>query len=237
MSPSRWSRPLIGITAYVECARWGVWEVPATLLPYAYVDKVTYAGGRAIVLPPLVGPDERLVAALDGLILAGGADIDPARYGADPEPATTGLQPDRDDAELGLLERALARDLPVLGICRGMQLLTVASGGTLYQHLPDVVHHDRHRPAPGRYGDHPVRTVPGSRLAEILGEEVIVCSYHHQGVASAGSLRVAGHADDGTIEAVEAAEARFAVGVLWHPEVGEDPRLFHALVTAASYQH
>lgn len=227
-------RPLIGITAYVEPARWGVWDTRATLVPHAYVAQVQAAGGTAVVVPPCTDGADRLLAALDGLLLAGGADLDPATYGAPPHPRTAGVRPDRDAGELRLLRAALAREVPLLGVCRGMQLLTVAHGGTLLQHLPEVVGHDRHGPAPGTYGEHPVSTVPGSRLAAVLGGEVTVHSHHHQGVADAGTLCVSGHADDGTIEAVEVPGARFALGVLWHPEVGEDGRLFRALVEAAS---
>jgi putative glutamine amidotransferase len=228
-------RPLVGITAYVETVHSGDWHRAATLLPQQYVTAVHAAGGRAVVLPPAVEGADRVVAALDALILAGGADLDPARYGAEPEPATTGLRPDRDAGELALLAAAAAADLPVLGICRGMQLMVAAGGGRLHQHLPDLVGHHRHRQAPGRYGDHPVRTGPGTVLAGLIGPHATVPSYHHQGVADPGVLTVSAWADDGTIEGVERPAARFWLGVLWHPEAGDDPRLFGALVAAAGH--
>jgi len=224
-------RPLIGITSYVEQARWGVWDTAAALVPYAYVQQVADAGGRAVLIPPASGPEE-VMAVLDGLLLAGGADVDPGRYGQPAHPQTAGLRPERDSGELELLDAALAADMPVLGVCRGMQLMTVAAGGHLHQHLPELVGHDDHRPAAGVYGEHPVRVERASRLGSILGERVHVRSYHHQGVVDAGKLTVVGWAEDGTIEAVEDPSRAFAIGVLWHPEVGQDPRLFDALVDA-----
>lgn len=227
-------RPLIGITSYVEQARWGVWDTTAALVPQAYLRQVELAGGRAVVVPPTTdGADDPLLGVLDGLLLAGGADLDPARYGQEPHHETAGLRPKRDAAELALLTSALDADLPVLGVCRGMQLMAVHAGGTLHQHLPEVVGHDRHRPGPGVYGEHPVRLAEGSAVAGILGEQVSVRSYHHQGLADAGTLTVTGWADDGSPEVVEDPGRRFAIGVLWHPEVGDDPRLFEALVAAA----
>ena len=226
--------PVIGITSYVEQARWGVWDVPAAVLPFRYVERVEAAGGRAVVLPPTAARgDDAVLDRLDGVVLAGGSDLDPQLYGQEPHQETTGLRPERDAAELPLLREALDRDLPVLGICRGMQLMSVLAGGSLVQHLPEVVGHDRHRPAPGVYGLHDVRLAPGSRAHAILGDTVTVPSYHHQGLASAGSLTVTGWADDDTPEVVEDPERRFALGVLWHPEAGDDPRLFQALVAAA----
>lgn len=233
-------RPIIGITAYVEPARWGVWDLVATLLPQRYVDHVVAAGGRAVLLPPYdeaAGYDAAaaadLVGRLDGLLLSGGADIDPQRYGAERGVATTALRPGRDESELLLLRAAMETDTPVFGVCRGMQLLTVAAGGTLHQHLPDVVGHEGHRPLPGQYADHPVRIDPASRTGRILGETVEVRSYHHQGIATTGTATPAAWAPDGTVEAVEMAGHRFALGVLWHPEAGTDPRLFAAFVDAA----
>jgi len=226
--------PIIGITSSVEQVRWGVWDTMATLLPHRYVDAITRAGGRPIVLPPSVEAVERTLDALEGLLLSGGADISPDRYGEAPHPQTTGIRPDRDAAELALFAGAMARGLPVLGVCRGMQLMVVACGGRLHQHLPDAVGHDGHRPAPGRYGDHLVTTAAGSRLRKLLGERVDVRSYHHQGIAETGDRLIpTAWAEDGTVEAVEQPDRRFALGVLWHPEAGEDLRLFLALVAAA----
>lgn len=226
-------RPLIGITAYVDQARWGAWDRQATLLPQTYVTSVHAAGGRALVVPPLPEGADEVVASLDALILAGGADLDPAVYGAEPDPRTTGVRPDRDAGEVALLRAADAADLPVLGICRGMQVMVAVAGGRLVQHLPDVVGSDRHRGTPGVYARHPVTTVAGTRLAGHLGAGTEVPSYHHQGIADPGSLTVSAHADDGTVEGVEVPGARFRVGVLWHPEAGTDGRLFEALVAVA----
>jgi putative glutamine amidotransferase len=227
-------RPVVGITSYVEQARWGVWDVPAAVLPFSYVAGVEAAGATAVVLPPSAAADAGVLERLDGVVFAGGADLDPALYGQPAHARTTGVRPERDAAEVPLMRAALERDLPVLGICRGMQVLSVVCGGTLVQHLPDVVGHERHRPAPGVYGLHDVRLEPGSLAHRLLGDRVSVPSYHHQGVASAGSLAVTGWADDETPEVVEDPSLSFALGVLWHPEAGEDPRLFEALVSAAA---
>jgi putative glutamine amidotransferase len=226
-------RPLIGITSYVEQARWGVWDVKAALVPYSYVQQVNDAGGRAVLIPP-ASESAEVLRALDGLLLAGGADIDPDQYGAKAHPETVGLRLDRDASELGLLDAALSQNLPVLGICRGMQLMSVAAGGRLHQHLPELVGHEDHRPEVGVYGEHPVRIDPASRLGGIIGDAASVRSYHHQGVTDAGKLAVVAWAADDTIEAVEDPSRRFAIGVLWHPEVSDDPRIFEALVGAAS---
>jgi gamma-glutamyl-gamma-aminobutyrate hydrolase PuuD len=226
-------KPLIGITSYAEEASWGYWTLPAALVPLSYVRSVELAGGRPIVVPPTDDGVEETLDALDGLILSGGADLDPAAYGASPH-RTTGAQVERDRAELALLTGALERDLPVLAICRGMQLLNVAQGGSLHQHLPDVVGHEGHRETRGAFSEHAVRIAPGSRAAGILGEESRIKSTHHQAPDRIGDgLEPVGWAEDGTVEALERARGAFAVGVLWHPEEGEDKRLFEALVEEA----
>ena len=227
-------RPVIGITSYVEQASWGVWDVPAVVLPFRYVERVEAAGATAVVLPPGAAGSVAVLDRLDAVVFAGGADLDPSLYGAEPHAETTGLRPGRDAAEVPLMRAALDRDLPTLGICRGMQVLSVVCGGSLVQHLPDVVGHEGHRPSPGVYGQHDVRLAPGSRVAAILGDRVSVPSYHHQGLDSPGSLTVTGWADDETPEVVEHPDRRFAIGVLWHPEAGDDLRLFTALVAAAT---
>jgi putative glutamine amidotransferase len=224
--------PIIGVTTYVEPASWGVWrDVEATLIPHAYVEAVALAGGRPVLLPP-DGADAGVLRVLDGLVLAGGADLGPELYGATPEPLTD-TRPVRDAAELVLTRAALAADLPVLGVCRGMQLLVVAAGGRLHQHLPDVLGHEKHRPAPGVYGSQRARFVQGSRIAALMGGDVEINCYHHQGVADAGTLTVTGRTDDGLPEAVEDPARGFVLGVQWHPEVTRDERLFGALVQAA----
>ena len=226
-------RPVVGITSYVEQARWGVWDLPAVVLPFRYVERVEAAGATAVLLPPAATSDAEVLDRLDAVVFAGGADLDPALYDQPAHERTTGLRPDRDAAEVPLMRAALDRDLPLLGICRGMQVLSVVSGGALEQHLPDVVGHEGHRPEPGVYGRHGVRLAPGSLAHRLLGDEVSVPSYHHQGLASAGSLTVTGWADDDSPEVVEDPTRRFALGVLWHPEAGDDFRLFEALVGAA----
>jgi gamma-glutamyl-gamma-aminobutyrate hydrolase PuuD len=231
--------PRIGLPTYVERARWGPWDRPAALLPHAYVTAVVGAGGLPVLLPPADVPSPATAAAaaldgLDGLVLTGGADVDPAVYGADVALETTGLRPDRDAWERALLAEALERDLPVLAICRGLQLLDVSLGGTLHQHVPDVVGHAGHRPEPGTYGSTDVQVRPGTHLAVIVGDSVQVPCHHHQSIDRLGTgLTVAATAPDGVIEAVEAPDRGFVLGVQWHPEDGDDPRLFDALVAAA----
>jgi gamma-glutamyl-gamma-aminobutyrate hydrolase PuuD len=225
------AKPLIGITTYVEPASWGHWQVEAALVPYDYVLAVERAGGRAVLVPPDEDGIDEVLDALDGLIFSGGNDMDPEEYGAEAHPATTGTNPERDRGELALLEAALARDLPVLAICRGFEVLNVARGGDLVQHLPEVVGHEDHRETVGEFSEHTVRVDPSSRIGEIAGA---VKSHHHQGIGRIGNgLRDVAWAADGTVEAIEDPEKPFVVGVLWHPEAGEDQRLFERLVDAA----
>jgi putative glutamine amidotransferase len=227
-------RPLIGITTYAEDARWGVWEMPAALIPISYVRAIERAGGRPLLVPPSADGIEETLAALDGLVLSGGGDLDPESYGAAAHPETKGAQPARDRAELALLQGALARDMPVLAVCRGSQVLNVARGGDLVQHLPDVVGDERHKHTPGSFADHDVRLDPESRTGAVLGDRAPVKSHHHQGYGRLGEgLRETAWADDGTVEGLEDPGKRFAVGVLWHPEEGEDAALFEALVAEA----
>jgi putative glutamine amidotransferase len=225
--------PVIGITAYEERARWGPWDEQAVLVPATYVHAVERAGGIAMVLPvQAVGVDE-LLDRVDGLVVSGGPDVDPSRYGEDAHPATQEPRPARDAYEEAVLDGATRRHTPVLAICRGLQVLNVARGGTLHQHLPDVVGHDRHSPHAGEYAWHPVE-VEG-RLARILGASTVrTASHHHQAIARVGrGLAVTGRAADGTIEAVEDTEVPFLLAVQWHPEAGDDDSLVGALVEAA----
>jgi len=232
-------KPVVGITTYLTPARWGVWEMAAALIPYDYVRAVEEAGGRALLVPPSEDGVEETLDAVDALVFSGGSDLDPALYGQQPHPQTDGVVVERDRAELELLQAALARDMPVLAICRGSQVLNVARGGDLVQHLPDVVGDEKHKHTPGAWADHDVEIDDGTRLGELLGgDRAPVKSHHHQGFGRLGEgLRVSAHADDGTIEALEDPDARFAVGVLWHPEAGEDRKLFEGLVReAAAYR-
>ena len=228
------SRPVVGITTYVEPARWGHWELDAALLPYDYVRGVERAGGRALLVPPSHEGVGETLDALDGLLISGGSDLDPELYGAEAHPETAGTRPERDRAELALLEAALARDMPVLAVCRGVQVLNVARGGDLVQHLPDVVGDEKHREVKGVFSEHAVRIEGGSRLGSLLGDRALVKSHHHQGLGTVGEgLREVAWADDGTVEGLEDSERRLALGVLWHPEAGEDVKLFEALVAEA----
>ncbi|MEE1752583.1 gamma-glutamyl-gamma-aminobutyrate hydrolase family protein [Streptomyces sp. SP18CS02] len=223
-------KPLIGVTTYLDPARWGVWEMPAALLPEAYPRLVRAAGGVAAMLPP-DGPSAAadLVARLDGLVIAGGADVDPARYGAERDPRTGPPARERDAWELALIEAALATGTPLLGICRGMQLLNVARGGTLVQHL------DGHVDGVGVPGLHKVEPVPGTLYASLVPETADVPTYHHQAVESLGDgLMASAHAVDGTVEAVELPGPAWALGVQWHPEMGTDLRVMEGLVRATS---
>jgi putative glutamine amidotransferase len=232
------TRPLIGITSYVEPASWGAWsQVAATLVPDAYVQQVRSAGAIAVVIPPLgTGATEadarHLLSRLDGLVLAGGADVESSCYGQARHELAQEPRPDRDHGEL-LLARTARDALPVLGICRGMQVMVVAAGGELEQHLPDRLGHRDHGPAPATYGSMRVETTQNSRLRRLLGETVEVNCYHHQGIASHPTYEVAAVSSDGVVEAIESSGSAFHLGVQWHPETGSDNRLFEALAQAA----
>jgi putative glutamine amidotransferase len=227
-------RPVIGITSYAQDARWGVWHMPAALVPLAYVDSVERAGGRAVVIPPVEEDIEETLDSLDGIVFSGGADVDPEQYGAKPHPETDVPQTRRDAGEMALLRGALDRDMPTLAICRGFQLLNVARGGDLIQHLPEKVGHDTHKQVPGAFAIHPVEVRPGSRLETIVGPTSDVTSHHHQALGRLGEgLVESAWAADGTLEGVEDPSRRFVVGVQWHPEAGEDAALFEALVEQA----
>ncbi|MEV0369761.1 gamma-glutamyl-gamma-aminobutyrate hydrolase family protein [Streptomyces sp. NPDC050636] len=222
--------PLIGISTYQQEASWGVWNLPAALVPAGYPRLVQRSGGLAALLPPGdPATAATVVGRLDGLVIAGGADVAPARYGAQPHPRTGPPSLDRDAWELALIEAALAGGVPMLGICRGLQLLNVALGGTLVQHL------DGHAGPPGVFEQHDIKPCPGTLLAGALPEPVSVPTYHHQSVDRLGSgLLASAYAEDGTIEALELPDARgFTLAVQWHPEAGDDTRVMDALVAAA----
>jgi putative glutamine amidotransferase len=230
------TRPIIGLTTYAEEARFGLQDTFAAVLPLSYVHAVHSSGGRAVLVTP-DDPDPDVLAGLDGIMFTGGSDVDPALYGESPHP-TTHVKPERDTAEMMLMRAAIAEGLPMLGICRGIQLMAVAYGGRLHQHLPDVLGHHGHRPLHGpKFGEHAVRLRPGSRAAGILGDTVMVNSFHHQGVADPGRLAATGWSpEDDLIEVVEDPALPFAIGVQWHPEDTNDFRLFAALVEAAAYR-
>jgi putative glutamine amidotransferase len=230
--------PVIGITTYLTSARFGVWEEDAALIPASYVRAVEEAGGRALLVPPSMNGIEETLDAVDGLLFSGGSDLDPELYRQDTHAQTNDVVPERDRAEIALLEAALERDMPVLAVCRGSQVLNVVRGGDLVQHLPDVVGDEKHKHTPGVFADHDVDLVQGTRAQEILGDHAPVKSHHHQGYGRLGEgLREAARAEDGTVEALEDPSRRFALGVLWHPEAGEDFALFKALVDEAGDYH
>ncbi len=225
---------MIGITTYAQDASWGVWHLPAALIPLDYVDAVERAGGRPVLIPPSEEGVAETLDALDGIVFSGGADVDPSRYGADPHPETDAPQARRDAGEMALLEAALERDMPTLAICRGFQLLNVARGGDLVQHLPEEVGSDEHKRVPGVFAQHTVEVKDGTRLASMIGSRTDVTSHHHQGIGKLGDgLVEAAWAGDGTLEAVEDPSQRFLVGVQWHPEAGADAVLFENLVEEA----
>lgn len=232
------TRPRIGITTYLEQARWGAWDQPAVLLPHAYVAAVHGAGGVPVLLPSLPDGAAEALAGVHGLLVAGGADVQAERYGAVTREGNDEPRGERDAWEMALLAVALERGLPVLGICRGAQVLNIATGGSLHQHLPDVVGSEVHRPAPAQHGRVHVAVEPGSTLALAVGPTVDVPCYHHQAMDRLGQgLRATAWADDGTVEAVEMVGSAFVLGVQWHPELdAHDDRLFVALVQAARRQ-
>jgi gamma-glutamyl-gamma-aminobutyrate hydrolase PuuD len=227
-------KPVVGITTYLTPAAWGAWELEAALVPASYVSSVVRAGGAPLLVPPGASYEETL-DSVDGLIFSGGSDLDPELYGEPAHAETNGWVRARDDFELGLMQAALARDMPLLAICRGSQVLNVALGGDLEQHVPDRVHTNVHKETPGVFADHDVAVLPETRLSSILGDRADVKSHHHQGYGELGKgLREAARAPDGTVEALEDPTRRFTLGVLWHPEEGKDLALFEALVQEAA---
>ncbi|ADB30429.1 peptidase C26 [Kribbella flavida DSM 17836] len=234
MASSASDTPRIGITTYLEPTIWGVWERDAALLPRVYLDSVVAAGGVPLLLPP-VGTDPSVLDVLDGLVIAGGCDVDPGSYDAVPHPETVGTRRGRDEHEAILIRAALAADLPLLAICRGLQMLNVTLGGTLQQHLPEAVGHDEHRPSPAIFGRTDVKIDDGTLTSRLFGDRTTVHCYHHQALDRvAPGLQVTARAGDGTVEAAEVTGQAFALGVQWHPEENpDDLRLFTALVDEA----
>ncbi len=234
-------RPIIGIATALERARYGVWDGPCALLQISYIESIQAAGGMALMLPPdplLIEQPDEILDRIDALVLAGGCDVDPSNYGQDAHPETVGMVPRRDEFEFALLERAIERDLPTLCICRGMQVLNVLRGGTLIQHLPDVLHSDEHRRNVGTFvgNEHNVRLTADSLAAQAAGAELTVTkSHHHQAIDQLGEgLVVTGRATtDELAEAIELPEASFVLGVQWHPEADESSRIMSALVQTA----
>jgi gamma-glutamyl-gamma-aminobutyrate hydrolase PuuD len=225
---------VIGITTYLVPAAWGAWNMEAALVPADYVRAVTAAGGAPVLVPPGASLPETL-DLVDGLVFSGGSDLDPELYDAEAHPETNGVIRERDDFELELMRAALERDMPMLAICRGSQVLNVALGGDLEQHVPDRVGTHVHKEVNGVFADHDVEVVAGTKLASIIGDRHDVKSHHPQGFGRLGSgLREAARAPDGTVEALEDTTRRFALGVLWHPEAGEDMALFRSLVAEAA---
>ena len=239
MSSASTVKPVIGLTTYKQRAQTGVWDVTAAFLPAVYFEAVQRAGGIPVLLPPQPADPEvvgRVLDGVDGIIITGGADVDPARYGQDARPETDAPQLERDAWEDALLTVAIDRELPFLGICRGMQVLNVNRGGSLHQHVPDVVGDDRFRIGNGEFAGHTVATEPGSELDALVGARLPVKSYHHQALDAVGSgLRVTARTDDGIAQAVELEGVPFGLAVQWHPEEDavEDARLFAGLVDAA----
>jgi len=235
-------RPLIGLTAYAQQVQYGRTNVMAGMLPMTYVKAVHETGGRAVLITP-DDPDTDVLESLDGIVFCGGNDVDPALWGAERDPHTH-IDPARDLSEVMLMTAALELDLPLLGICRGMQMMAVVGGGSLHQHLPDLVGTERHQAAPGTdplaadasaFGRHDVVTKSGSRAQALLGPRLTVNSFHHQAVDDPGTFRATGWCpDDRVVEILEDPRRTFALGLQWHPERMADLRVFGALADAAA---
>jgi len=231
------SRPIIGLSTYREPARWGAWDQSADLLPSEYARAIEAAGGIPVLLPPTEPYEtaaQDVLRRLDGLIITGGADVNPEQYAAEAHPETGKPRRDRDAWELALLNAASRTSIPTLGICRGMQVMAVHAGGHLDQHVPDLVDHDRHNPGADQYGRTPIKVAPGSQLGALLGPSVPVSCHHHQSVRDHPGFTGVAWADDGLLEAIEDPGHPFRLAVQWHPEVDDDAGLFRGLVAAAA---
>ncbi|HLS14116.1 MAG TPA: gamma-glutamyl-gamma-aminobutyrate hydrolase family protein [Beutenbergiaceae bacterium] len=229
-------RPRIGLTTYYKQASWGDWQRTAAIVPAPYIEAVTATGAVPLLLPP-PGAEADVLEVLDGLIVIGGADLDPATYGAEPHPLTE-PEPIRDGADLTLTRAALDTGMPLLAICRGIQVLNVALGGTVLQHVPDAIGHDRYRPAPGRFGEVSFRTEPGSRIAAVLGERATAPCYHHQALDQvADSLRVTARSEEGLVQAAEPEGPAWVLGVQFHPEENDGDRRLFAELTRQARQY
>ncbi len=231
------SRPVIGLTAYREEARWGVWQTRADVLPSVYSWAIEEAGGVPVLLPTTSPAQEAaaaLVARLDGLVISGGADVSPARYDEEPHERTAGWRDDRDEWELALLEAAEQQGTPTLGVCRGMQVMAVGAGGRLEQHVPDLVGHEQHSPGGDQFGLTGVQVEEGTLLQRLIGDRLEVHCHHHQAVRSHPGYEPSAWAADGTLEAMERPGDRFCLAVQWHPEMAADAGLFAGLVQAAT---
>lgn len=230
------ARPIIGLSTYRERAQWGAWDQSADMLPSEYALAIEVAGGIPVLLPPTEPYDaaaREVLGRLDGLVISGGADVDPARYD-ESALATTGTpRVDRDAWELALLDAAAEAEIPTLGICRGMQVMAVHAGGHLDQHVPDLVNHDLHNPGGDQYGRTDIKVAAGSHLAALVGDAVSASCHHHQSVRDHPGFTAVAWADDGLLEAIEDPAHRFRLAVQWHPEVDPDRGLFRALVAAA----
>lgn len=230
--------PRIGITTYRESASWGAWQQPADLLSTEYADAVRAAGGAVVLLPPgssqALGDAEAVLGGVHGLLVAGGADVDPARYGQSRQPNTDAPRTTRDEWEFALIRTAIDAGIPLFGVCRGLQVLNVVLGGTLFQHLPDVVGTTLHCSAVGHFSSHRVRSADESYTATVIGAQADVPTHHHQAIDQlAPGLVATAWADDGIVEAVELPGKGWVLGVQWHPEVDGGSALFEAFVTAA----
>lgn len=222
-------RPLIGLTCYFEQAKWGFWDIQAAVIPHWYLDLFQNAGADVVLIAP--GTSTDIIERIDGLAIAGGADVDSRLYGEDPHETADAPRESRDALELSLYRAARDRGIPVLGICRGLQIMAVAHGGSLHQHIPEVTDL-QHKEPPLTFVEHQARFEPGSVIHGLKGDTAVVNSFHHQAVKDPGTLRITGVAEDGTVEVCEDPSGSWAVGVQWHPEHPDRRELDRPLIDA-----